>query len=206
MCSAHLTTLLLSDLHSSSVLQLTNSAQNTTEPEGSDMNGSKRLSRTGSVLPRVEVFLDAYDSVCIFTAGTTGRRALRQQTDPLAAYAAVDCNVSISVSLDSFSTGLGASMSTGAAALGTALAGLGIEVSATTLVGSTRTVLSQEGNILKRYSCVVADGHTTLELTYQPSKGSQTRILGRHGSGFCGDTPSALTSLTTLETTKLLCG
>ena len=81
-------------------------------------------------MPRVVVQLSRRcNGVTHLGAGTTGRRALRQTTDPLSDYAAVDCNVSISVGLDSFSTGIGASISTGAAALGKTLAGLGIEVS-----------------------------------------------------------------------------
>ena len=53
----------------------------------------------------------------VYPCAVSSRRALRQ-TDPLVAYAAVDCNVTLSVGLDSFSTGLGASAATGAAALG----------------------------------------------------------------------------------------
>ena len=69
------------------------------------------------------------------------RRALTQ-TDPLAAYAAVDCNVTLSVGLDSFSTGLSASAATGAATLAQKLASYKIEVSPAT---STNTQLGEVG-------------------------------------------------------------
>ena len=68
------------------------------------------------------------------------RRALKQQTDPLAAYAAVDCNVSLSVGLDSFSTGLSAATATGTAMLAKTLAGFGIEVSSS--ASYTQTALA----------------------------------------------------------------